>query len=72
MSVIGANSTAPTRIHPEGQEGLQSRMEEQNSVTGLMSPACDVTAVFFRRALPEIGELLQAVCQPGTRSVQCN
>lgn len=39
---------------------------------GLMSPARDVTAVFFRGALPVIAELLQSVCQAGTRSAQCN
>lgn len=35
-------------------------MEEQKHVTGLMSSACDVTVVFFGRALPEIAELLSA------------
>lgn len=47
-------------------------MEEQERVTGLMSSACDVIAVVFGGALPAIAELLQSVCQPGTRSVQSN
>ena len=47
-------------------------MEERERVMGLMSSACDVTAVFFSRALSVIAELLQSVCPPGTRSVQCN
>lgn len=52
---------ASPRLAGQGNNGLQSRMEEQKHVTGLMSSACDVTVVFFGRALPVIAELLQSV-----------
>lgn len=63
---------ASPRLAGQGQKGLWSWMEEREPVTGLMSSACDVTAVFFSGALPVIAELLQSVCQTGTRSVQRN
>lgn len=65
-------SCASPVLAGQGQKGLRNWMEEWEPVTGLMSSACDVTAVFLSRALPVIAELLQSVCQPGTRSVQRN